>query len=65
MYASKRKGTNYKHSHEEISAAYGPSILMYEEMPEVLSGAMGDYAYIARFETEEQAFAFKDYVLEK
>ncbi len=65
IYASQRKGSHYKHSKDEIYAAYGQYILMYEEMPEVLSGAMGDYAYMARFKTEEQAFAFKDYVLEK
>ena len=32
-------------------------------MPEVLSGAMGDFAFMARFETEEQAINFAHYVL--
>ena len=65
IYASKRRNRTYVHSHEDIFAAYGQNILMYEEMPAVLSGAMGDFAYMARFETEEQAFAFADYVLKK
>ena len=65
IYASQRKGGSYEHSKEEILAAYGQHILMHEEMPEVLSGAMGDFAYMARFETEEQAFVFADYVMKK
>ncbi|MBQ8803512.1 MAG: ATP-grasp domain-containing protein [Tyzzerella sp.] len=65
IYASQRKGGSYEHNREEIFASYGQNILMHEEMPEVLSGAMGDFAYMARFETEEQAFAFADYVMKK
>ena len=63
VFASQRRNGHYQHSHEEIWATYGQSILMYEEMPEVLSGAMGDFAFMARFETEEQAIAFAHYVL--
>ncbi len=65
IYASRRRGGVYQHSYDDIFETYGENILMYEEMPEVLSGAMGDFAYMARFETEEQAFAFAQYVLKK
>ena len=65
VYAAQRKGNNYAHNKDDIFAAYGYSILMYEEMPEVLATAMADYAYLARFETEEQAAAFADFVLKK
>lgn len=65
VYASRRRGANYQHTHEDIYAAYGQSIIMYEEMPEVLAGAMGDFAYMARFTTEEEALSFVDYVLKK
>ncbi len=65
VYASQRRGGSYKHGHHEIYANYGRNILMYEEMPAVLAGAMGDFAYMARFETEEQAIAFAHYVMEK
>jgi hypothetical protein len=65
VYASQRRGGSYKHGHHEIYANYGHNILMYEEMPTVLAGAMGDFAYMARFETEEQAIAFAHYVMEK
>ncbi|MBO5460725.1 MAG: ATP-grasp domain-containing protein [Ruminococcus sp.] len=63
--ASQRKVGTYQHSHDDIYAAYGQHILMFEEMPEVLAGAMGDYVYLARFETEEEAIAFADYVKAK
>lgn len=63
VFASQRRSGRYQHSHDEIWAEYGKNILMYEEMPEVLSGAMGDFAFMARFETEEQAIAFAHYVL--
>ena len=63
VFASQRRTGTYQHSHEEIWANYGQNILMYEVMPEVLSGAMGDFAFLARFETEEQAKDFAHYVL--
>ena len=63
VFASQRRNGIYQHSHEEIWANYGQSILMYEVMPEVLSGAMGDFAFLARFETEQQAIDFAHYVL--
>ena len=65
VYASRRRGSQYAHSHEDIYAAYGQSILMYEEMPEVLSGAMGNFAYIARFPTEAEAIDFAAFALKK
>ena len=65
VYASRRRGTQYIRSHEDIYTAYGRNILMYEEMPEVLSGAMGNFAYIARFPTEAEAIAFAEFALKK
>jgi len=63
IFASQRRGVDYVHSHEEIWATYGQNIVMYEEMPEVLSGAMGNFAFVARFPSEEEAKAFAAYVL--
>ncbi len=65
VYASRRRNGHYQHSHEDIYAAYGQNMMAFEEMPEVLSGAMGDLAYAARFETEEQAIEFAHYVLKR
>ena len=63
VFASQRRGGSYIHSHEEIWANYGANILNYEEMPAVLASAMGDFAFIARFTSEEEAIAFAHYVL--
>ena len=63
VYASQRKGATYEHSHDDIFAAYGQNILMHEEMPEALASAMGDFAYMARFKTEDEAMAFAQYVM--
>ena len=65
VYGSQRKGKNYAHNKDDIFAKYGQNIVMYEEMPEVLAGAMGDYAYMARFSTDEEMYEFLDYVIEK
>ena len=65
VYASRRRSHQYANSHEDIFAAYGANIVMYEEMPEVLSGAMGNFAYIARFPTEAEAIAFAEFALQK
>ena len=65
VHTGRRSDRNYKHSQEEIWANYGEHIVMYEEMADVLAGAMGKYVNIARFETEEETFEFVKYVFEK
>ena len=65
VFASKRKNGTYVHSDEDVFAAYGPNISMHESIPEALSGAMGDLAFIARFPTEEEAKTFAQYVLKR
>ncbi len=65
IYASQRKGGHYMHNKDEIFARYGQNMVMYEEMPEVLAGAMGDFAYMARFADENEAMAFADFVMKK
>ncbi|MDO4530930.1 MAG: ATP-grasp domain-containing protein [Bacillota bacterium] len=64
-YASQRKWKEYAHSKDEIFARYGQHIMMYEEMPEVIADAMGDHAYMARFETDEEVQEFLKFVIEK
>ena len=65
VYASRRRAYSYAHTHEEIFERYGYHMSLYEEMPAVLAGTMGDFAYLARFETEEEAVEFAKYVIEK
>lgn len=63
IYAAQRRDGEYVHSNDEIFTKYGQNILTYEVMPEVLSGAMGDYAFMARFPSEEEAIEFAHFVL--
>lgn len=65
VYASRRRGSEYTHSLDTLRTEYAANILMDEEMPAVLAGAMGDFALMARFETEEQAIAFANLVTGK
>ena len=65
VHASRRRSGNYCHSIEDIFAAYEPNIQMYEEMPAALAGAMGDFVFIARFDTEDAAKTFAQYVAQK
>ena len=65
VFASKRRSGTYVHTNEDVFNAYGHNIMMYEEMPAALSGAMGDFAFMARFPTEEEAKAFAHFVLER
>ena len=65
VFASKRKNGVYEHSDEDVYAKYGANISMHEPIPEALSGAMGDLAFLARFPSEEEAIAFAQYVLKR
>ena len=65
VFASKRRNGTYVHTNEDVFSAYGNNIMMYEEMPAALSGAMGDFAFIARFPTEDEAKAFAHFVLQR
>ena len=65
IYVSRRDNHNYVHSHDEIKQKYGQSIVMDERMPDIFSGAMGNYMYTAIFKTEEEMEKFKKMVHEK
>ena len=62
VYASRRDFHNYVHSHEEVMAKYGHLIEMNERAPEILSGAMGNYLYIAHAASVEDVHEFIDFV---
>ncbi len=55
VYAGRRDCHRYVHSHEEIMERYGDKIVMAERIPQVWSGAMGDYMYTAHAADEEAA----------
>ena len=62
VYASRKDGHSYAHTHEEIMAAYGSRMMMQEEMPPMNWPQMGRYMYTARLETFEEVQTFIDFV---
>ena len=62
VYASRKDGHRYVHSHEEIIARYGAFMVMQEEMPPMNWPQMGRYMYTARLGTMEEAEAFIGFV---
>ena len=57
-----KKDCNYIHTPEEIRERYRDQIVMDEDIPEIISGAMGDHMWTARLDTEEQKDEFIDFV---
>ena len=65
VYASRRDGVSYVHTHEEILSRYGGQMVMCERMPEVISGAMGNQMYTAKAENGEAAREFAEFITER
>lgn len=62
VYAGRKEGHTYQHTHEEILARYGADIVMQEEMPEVNWPQMGRFMYTARFPTLDETQEFISFV---
>ena len=62
VYASRKDGHSYAHSHAEIMEKYGAAMMMQEEMPPMNWPQMGRYMYTTRLETLEEAQAFVRFV---
>ena len=62
VYAGRKEGHVYHHTHEEILACYGDSIVMQEEMPPVNWPQMGRFMYTARLRTPEEVQEFIRFV---
>lgn len=58
VYASRKDGHNYIHTHEEIVERYGSSIVMQEEMPAMNWPQMGRYMYTAKLANLDEVIAF-------
>lgn len=65
VYTGKRDGNTYKNSDPLIYARFGSNICMHERMPDILSGAMGNNMYIARFRSLDDVRRFTKFVYEK
>ena len=59
--ASRRDWTGYQHSDHEVLTKYYGKICNYGRYPYVLSGAMGDRFFMAKFDTLEEVEEFKQY----
>jgi biotin carboxylase len=64
VYAGWRYGKPYVHTQEQIRERYGDRIVMDEEIPDILSGAMGNHMWTARLDTEAEKDEFIAYVQE-
>ena len=64
VYAGRKDGRTYVHTHEEIMEKYGPAIVMQEEMPPVNWPQMGRVMYTAKFKTKKEMEEFIDFVQE-
>ena len=62
VYASKKDGHIYAHTHGEIMILYGADMVMQEEMPPMNWPQMGRYMYTAKLKTFEDAEAFIRFV---
>ncbi len=65
IYVSKRDRLKYKNSYETILEKYKNNIAMHGRMSNVLSDALGNEYYMAKFSTIEEINEFKSFVLEK
>ena len=65
VYASKKDIHQYVHSRDDIMRKYGGQMVMAERMPDVLSGAMGNEMFTAIVDSEDEVYAFADYVQER
>ena len=62
VYASRKDGNSYSHTHEEIMARYGADMVMQEEMPAISWATMGRYMYTVRLKTLDETLAFINFV---
>ncbi len=60
--ASRRDFVNYLHSDHEVFDKYSDKLCNYGHYPYVLSGAMGNRFFMAKFDTLEEVHEFQKYV---
>ena len=58
VFVGRRKGKNFKMSHEELLDKYGSRMVMHCPIPEALAGAMADYMYLCNCKTDEELNEF-------
>lgn len=65
VYIGRRNYVAYVHNYEDISKKYSEHIKMAQGMPDALSLAMGNYFFIAVFDTLDEVTEFRKYTTER
>jgi len=65
VYAGRRDGHQYKHSHEEVLAKYKDRIVMCDRLPDALAMDMGNQMYTALMDTAKERDTFIKFVQEQ
>ena len=65
VYAGRRDGQKYKHTHAEIMARYGTRMKMCDRMPDALALDMGNQMYVINARTIKERDCFIHFVQEK
>ncbi len=63
-YAGRKPWKQYRHSHDEVMAAFGHRIVHFEHMSPIFHRVLGDAAYVARSPDLDEIKAVIRYVLE-
>jgi len=63
-FAGRKPWRTYRHSHDEVMAAFGSQIVHFEHMSPVFHRVLGDAAYVARSAELDEIKAIIRYVLE-
>lgn len=61
-YYGRRHDKQYLNSHSDVMNKYKFNLKMTREMPKALATAMGDYFYIATFDTFEELMIFRNFM---
>ena len=64
VYAGRRDGKQYKHTHQQILDRYGAQMKMCDRMPDALAMDMGNQMYVVNLRTVSEREAFIRYVQE-
>lgn len=65
VYAGRKDGNVYVHSHDEILARCGDRLVMCERMPAMMVRTMGNQMYTVKLDSEAEARAFIHFALEQ
>lgn len=65
LYAGRRDRLAYQYNYDQIKERYPNQLLMHDVMSPVLSGALGNEYFVARFEHFEELEQFREFVFKK